>query len=71
MELTKILGLTTYTFIVDGVTFRIAAQNVCDAYAAANCKVREEKLVGPDESFAWFDTLTPGTYRLYHDVFLD
>jgi hypothetical protein len=71
MELANHLSLTVYTFRVGDTVFKISAQNVVDAYKAANCKIREDRLVRSDELFAWFDTTTTNTFRLGRDVFLD
>lgn len=71
-ELTTLFSLTTFTFRVNGGTsFQIAAKDRVSAFEAANCKVREDKLVAPEDAFAWFDGITANTFCLGHDVFLD
>jgi len=66
-------GLVDYTFTVDGKSFVIRAASNAPKMAmlAANCKVREDKLVKPDDAFAWFDGLTPNSFYLGHNVSLD
>lgn len=67
----KNLNMTTFKFSVDGKRFNIVAENRVNAFEAANCKVREDKLVRPSDNFAWFDGAEPNSFFLGHDVFLD
>ncbi len=62
---------TDFTFMVDGKSFVIRAKTKLNAFEAANCKVREDKLVKPDDSFAWFDGTKPNSFCLGHNVSLD
>ena len=63
--------LTTFKFAVDGKTFNVFARNIVNAMELANHKVRTEKMVKPDDSFAWFDGVEKNSLFLGHNVCMD
>lgn len=60
--------LTTFKFVVDDKTFNIFARNIVSAMELANFKVRSEKMVKLDDSFAWFDGAQKNSLWLGHNV---
>jgi hypothetical protein len=56
--------MTTFKFTVAKTIFEIAAETKLKAMEAANNKIRAERLVPIDFSFAWFDSTKPNEFYL-------
>lgn len=70
-KLTPIFSMTTYTFTVGPKSFRIVAETLVQAFEAANCKIREDKMVHPSDNFAWYEGIHSNSFYLGAPMFLD